>query len=125
MDTHITDAEHPTTTSADERTVSLDRRLAVLFWPLLLILIGTLWLFPQQQLPRGTWLLGIGVILLSLNGVRFLNSIPVRMGPTWLGFVALAAGLAEYAGVQLPLLSLTFIAIGSSIIFELLAARKA
>lgn len=125
MDTHITDTGHPAATDADERRANLDRRLAVLFWPLVFILMGTIWLFPEQQVPRGTWLVGIGVILLLLNGFRFLNSIPVRVVPTWLGALALAAGLAEYAGVRLPLISLTFIAIGASIMFELLATRKA
>ena len=125
MDTHITGMGHPTPTGADERKANLDRRLGVLFWALLFVLVGTIWLFPEQQVPRGTWLGGVGVILLLLNGLRFLNSIPVRVVPTWLGVLALAAGLAQYAGVQLPLISLTFIAIGASIIFELLATRKA
>ena len=126
MDTHISDMTHPPTSgAAEQRKADLDRRLAILFWALLFILVGTLWLFPDQQLPKGTWLVGIGAILLFLNGVRFLNGIPVRVLPTWLGALALAAGVAEYAGLQLPLISLTFIAIGASIIFELLATRKA
>lgn len=126
MDTHITGMRHAATSgTVEQRKADLDRRLTALFWALLFILVGTIWLFPAQQVPPGTWLVGIGLILLFLNGVRFLNAIPVRVLPTCLGVLALAAGLAEYAGLRLPLISLTFIAIGASIIFELLATRKA
>lgn len=114
----------PAAEGPDQRKVSLDKRLALLFWPLLLILIGTIWLFPHERVPDGTLLMGIGVILLSLNAVRLLNGIPVRVLPSVLGALALAAGLAEYAGAELPLIPLTLIAIGASIVFELMHARR-
>lgn len=115
----------PNVSGGGEHKASLEKRLAGLFWALLFILAGTIWLFPEDQVPRGTWLFAIGAILLSLNTIRFLNGIPVRVLPSILGGLALAAGLAQYAGVGLPLISLTFIAIGASIILELLPARKA
>ena len=115
----------PTTPDGDQRKVSLDKRLAVLFWALLFILSGVLWLFPNAQLPEGTWLAGIGVILLALNAVRLLNGIPVRVLPTLLGALALAAGLAQFAGAKVPLVPLALIVIGASIIFELFPARRA
>ena len=108
----------------DQRKRSLDKRLATLFWPLLLILIGALWLFPANRVPGGTWLVGIGLILLGLNLARVVNGIPARLMPTVLGVVALAAGLAQFAGAELPLVPLSFIAIGTSIALELLHARK-
>ena len=114
----------PAASGQDERRISLDRRLAILFWALLFLLAGAIWLFPEKQVPAGTWLIGIGLILLSLNAVRFLNGIPVRVLPSLLGALALVAGVAEYAGAALPLLPLTLIAIGLSIILELLPARK-
>ena len=104
----------------DPRTVSLDQRLGVLFWALMFILAGTIWLFPAASIPDGTWLIGIGLILLALNAVRLLYGIPVHLLPTGLGALALAAGLAAYAGVRLPLIALTSIAVGASIILELL-----
>ena len=108
----------------DQRKESLDKRLATLFWPLLLILIGALWLFPANRVPAGTWLVGIALILLGLNLARVVNGIPARLMPTVLGVVALAGGLAQFAGAELPLVPLSFIAIGTSIALELLHSRK-
>ncbi len=94
-----------------------------MFWALMFILAGVIWLFPEERVPDGTWLVGIGLILLALNAVRVVKRIPVHVLSTILGALALSAGLAEYAGVDLPLISLTLIAIGASIILELRAAR--
>ena len=110
--------------SEDPAKVSLDKRLAVLFWALMFILAGVIWLLPADLVRDGTWLVGIGVLLLGLNAARLLKGIPVRVLPTILGALALGAGLAEYGGVRLPLIALTFIAIGASIILELFPARR-
>ena len=123
MQTHVSHTEH-TPSGQQQPKDSLDKRLAVLFWPLMLILAGLIWLFPAERVPDGTWLIGIGLILLALNAVRLLSRIPVRVLPTILGALALAAGLAEYGGARLPLVSLTLIAIGASIILELWPSRR-
>lgn len=123
MPTHISQADHPVT-GQNQQKIDLDKRLAILFWPLLLILLGTIWLFPVDRVPVGTLLTGIGLILLGLNAARLLNGIPVRTLPTVLGVVALAAGVAEFAGAELPIVPLSLIAIGASIVLELFHARK-
>lgn len=123
MLTHTSPADHPAS-APDRQKVDLDKRLAILFWPLLLILLGTIWLLPVDRVPVGTLLTGIGLILLALNAARVLNGIPVRVLPTVLGVVALAAGLAEFAGAALPIVPLSLIAIGASIALELFHARK-
>ena len=105
--------------------LALDKRLATLFWALLLILIGGIWLVPVSRLPDGTLLIGIGVILLGLNAVRLLNRIPIRVLPTMLGGLALVAGLAAGVGAELPLIPLALIAIGASILLELMPRRSA
>jgi hypothetical protein len=123
MITHT--AHHQSVASSpDLRRDSLDKRLALLFWPLLSILLGIVWLLPGERVPDGTLLVGTGVILLALNVVRLLNGIPVRVLASVLGALALAAGLAEYAGARLPLVSLTLIVVGASIAFELFHARR-
>ena len=105
--------------------LALDKRLATLFWALLLILIGGIWLVPVSRLPDGTLLIGIGVILLGLNAMRLLNRIPIRVLPTMLGGLALVAGLAAGVGAELPLIPLALIAIGASILLELMPRRSA
>jgi hypothetical protein len=108
----------------DSRKVLLDKRIAALFWALMFILAGAIWLFPDARIPNGTWLIGIGAILLSLNVVRLVKGIPVHVLPSVLGVLALGAGLAAYVGLELPLVALTLIAIGASIILESLTARR-
>ena len=108
----------------DPRKVLLDKRIAALFWALMFILAGAIWLFPDERIPNGTWLIGIGAILLSLNVVRLVKGIPVHVLPSVLGVLALGAGLAAYVGLELPLVALTLIAIGASIVLELLTARR-
>lgn len=115
---------HPGSWRQDAKKTALDNRLAALFWALMFILAGVIWLFPDERIPDGTWLVGIGVILLALNAVRLTRGIPVRVLPTILGAVALAAGLAAYAGAELPLVALTMLAIGASIIVEVLPSRR-
>jgi hypothetical protein len=123
MFSRTSQADHPASTS-ERQKIDLDKRLAILFWPLLLILLGTIWLFPVERVPVGTLLIGIGLILLGLNAARLLNGIPVRVLPTVLGVVALAGGVAEFAGAELPIVPLSLIAIGASIVLELFHARK-
>ena len=121
-----TDSPHTrhTLTRQEPAKVSLDKRLAILFWPLLIILAGIIGLFPAEAIREGTWLIGIGLILLALNVVRALNKIPVRVLPTILGALALATGLAEYGGARLPLVPLTLIVLGASILFEVWPVRR-
>ena len=115
---------HPSSWREDPRKVDLDKHLAAYFWASMFILAGVIWLFPDERIPDGTWLVGIGLILLALNAVRLMRGIPIRMLPTILGALALAAGLAAYAGAELPLVALTMLAIGASIIIELMPSRQ-
>lgn len=40
-------------------TTRLDHRLSDIGWGLLLMLTGLVWIVPEQQVPDGTWLLGV------------------------------------------------------------------
>jgi hypothetical protein len=111
------------TPGGDAHLAAYSERLDVVGWGLLLILTGALWLVPDQRVPQGSWLVGTGLLLLTLNGIRKLRGIRVSTLTTFLGVVALAAGLSDAFGVRLPLLALCFIAIGGGIILRLFSAR--
>ncbi len=115
------DVEAPS--NQDRQRTGLDKRLETIGWGLFLIMTGAIWLVPEQQVPQGTWLIGTGVLLLTLNGIRSLKGIGVNGFTTFLGAVALAAGLSGYFGVRLPLLAICFIVIGASIILKPLVTR--
>jgi len=62
-------------TDQDQSKMHLNKRLEAIAWGLFLIMIGGLWLLPDETVPEGTWLLGVGVIMLGLNGVRNMYGI--------------------------------------------------
>ena len=109
--------------SHHQQDTQLSRRIDGIGWGLLLIMTGAIWLIPDQQVPQGTWLIGTGALLLTLNGIRYLKGIGAHGLVTFLGAVALAAGLGEYFGLRLPLLAICFIVIGGGIILKPLIVR--
>jgi hypothetical protein len=85
-----------------ENTRTWNRKLGRMAWGLLLVLWGITLLF--DFLPAGAGILGTGVVLLGLNGVRRLNALPTRGNTTVLGVLALVWGGLELAlqVLQLP-----------------------
>jgi len=100
------------------REATLDRRLHDLGWGLLFILTGAVSLVPAEQVPEGTWLLGVAGILLGVNALRLLSHIRVSGFSLILGLLALAAGLSRMLGVDLPLLAICLLAIGVSLVVK-------
>lgn len=94
---------------------TLNRRLEEIGWGLFFLMIGGIWLLPQT-FPDGAWLIGAGLILLLINGVRSLNGIAVSWFTIALGIVALAAGLFDVFGVKLSLFAVLFIVLGVGMI---------
>ena len=84
-----------------DNTKSLNSILETIAWGLLLILWGFTILF--DVVPAGIGLLGTGLILLGLNGVRSLNGIPTRGDTTIFGILALVWGSLELADLYLDL----------------------
>jgi hypothetical protein len=107
----------------DSRRHALARQLDRIGWGLFLIMTGAIWLVPEHRVPPGTWLIGTGVLLLAINGMRHLKGLGVSGFTTFLGAVALAAGLGDALGIRLPILAICFIVIGASIILRPLVTR--
>jgi hypothetical protein len=106
--------------SVDENTrkVALSRRLEGFGWAALLIAVGTIWLLPQEQVPRGSWLIAAGLILLGLNAIRYLNRIRMSGFSIVAGIVALTMGLGEFFGLNLSLIAVALIVIGVGILLK-------
>ena len=96
--------------------VNLNKRLEDSGWGFFLLMIGTLLLLPGELVPAGAWLIGAGLIMLVLNGIRYLNDIGVSRFTVVLGFVALVIGLASLFGLRPPLLAIFLSLIGLSMI---------
>ncbi len=106
----------------DEKA-ELNKRLESIGWGAILVTIGIIGLVPQH-VPHGTWLIAAGLILLSLNVVRYLNRIAMRGLSLVLGILALLAGLGEAFGVDLPLFAISLIVIGGCILLKRVIERE-
>jgi cytosine/uracil/thiamine/allantoin permease len=96
----------------------LNRRLESISWGLFLIMLGGFALL--KSVPEGTWLVGAGVIMLGLNGLRLLFGIRIGWTTVILGTVALLSGLGSVYGVSIPVGPLLVILIGLAIILRAL-----
>ena len=81
-------------------------------------MIGEFWLLPEGTLPDGTWLIGMGAIILGLNAYRIY--IGIRFSGFWIviGILALSFGLSEVFYLDLPIIPILFILFGVSIVFK-------
>ncbi len=109
--------------SADSEKQDLNKRLERISWGLFLIMIGGIALVPQSFLPQGTWLIGVGLIMLGLNAARLYYGIHPSTFTLVLGVIALLSGIGEFLGVNLPVLPILLILIGASIILRPLIER--
>ena len=105
------------TTNAD--TTNLAHRLDVLGWGIFFLMTGALMLFPS--LPEGTWLVGLGVLLLGLAAVRVALGLAIEWFGVILGTGALVAGFGTIAGIYIPVFALFLVACGLAIIAGVLS----
>jgi hypothetical protein len=89
------------------------------------MLTGLVWMVPSQQVPEGTWLLGVAAILIGVNVVRFLKHVPTSGFSLVLGFVALLAALGQLWRVDLPLLAICLLIIGAGLVAKPFVTRTA
>jgi len=92
-------------------------KLEKIGWGLFLIMLGAIWLFPTKVLPDGSFMFGIGIILLGLNLVKYAKGFRVNGFTVFLGVVALIAGLSSLLGRSVDIFPLILILWGVSIIF--------
>lgn len=102
----------------------LNKRLERIGWALFLIMIAGIALVPDEQIPAGTWLIGVGLIMLGINAARYLNGIKMSGFTIVLGILALGSGLGDFVGVSLPLFPILLILIGANIILRPLFEKE-
>ncbi len=89
---------------------ALNKRYGLVAWGALFIWIGAINLVPE--VPEGTGWLGIAIILLGLNLVRYLSKIPTSIISITIGIIALALGAAKLLRFSLPFFETSLIVIG-------------
>lgn len=96
----------------------LNKRLENISWGLFLVMLGGLWLVPDQWIPEGAWLVGAGLIMLGLNLVRYLKGIKMSGFTLVLGAIAIFSGISDILKVDLPVFPILLILIGANIIIR-------
>lgn len=104
--------------------MTLNRRLHLLTWGSLLILTGGMWLIPDNIASWGTWLVGVGIILVGVNFIRYLNQITIGKFTSMLGAMLLCLGIAYLMGAHPPLIPVIIVTLGASAIFSALASDR-
>jgi len=104
----------------ETRKRSLNKQLEAVGWGLFLIMIGGLWLVPDEMVREGTWLIGAGLIMLGLNAARYYTGVKMSRFSIALGIIALIIGVSDFFGVELPLIPILIILFGASIIWGVL-----
>jgi hypothetical protein len=102
------------TNGQDSRASVLGKRIDAVGWGLFLIMVGAILMVPREELPKGIWIAGVGLILLGTNGARLLLGIRVNRFFLILGVVALAAGAGRYFGVRFPIIPILLVLLGLS-----------
>jgi hypothetical protein len=79
---------------------ALNKRLEGIAWGLFLIMAGGFGLIPDEIIPKGTWSIGIGLIMLGLNAARYYYHIRLSGFTTFLGIIAIISGVLELMGMN-------------------------
>jgi uncharacterized membrane protein YccC len=112
--------EFEVTGQSDRR---LAKRLDEIALALILVMTGALWLAPKAMLPEGAWLVGVGLIVLGLNGVRRMRGLRTGGFGILVGLVALAAGIGRAVGEDLPIVPVLLIVLGVGLVVKAAAAK--
>ena len=102
----------------------LNKRLEAIGWVLFLTMIAGLWLMPGERVPESTWLIGVGLIMLGLNGARYFNGVKRSGFTIVLGILALFFRMSGVLGVDLPFFPILLLLIGAKIILEPLIKKR-
>jgi hypothetical protein len=102
----------------------LGKRLEEMAWALFLIMTGALWLAPKAQVPEGTWLAGLGIILLGLNAARRLHGLKMSGFGLIIGSAALVAGIGRMLGRDLPYVPVLLIVLGTALVITAVVKRR-
>ena len=102
----------------DEEQKALNDRLEAMGWGLFLIMVGGFALIPGDQIPRGVWSIGVGLIMLGLNAARYYHGLKLSGFTTFLGVLALLSGAGQLLGMDVLEGALLLIILGAYLVLK-------
>lgn len=109
-------------TAEDKR--ALNKRLETIGWGLFLVMLGALAIGPKTVVKDSLGSIGVGLILLGLNAARYYFKIKTSTGTIIFGIIALASGLGDWLGIDLPVIEILLIAAGINIIYKVIMGQR-
>ena len=97
---------------------ALNKRLETIGWGLFLVVLGGRALVPNEQVAKGVWSIGIGLIMLGINVARYFYKIKMSGFTTFLGIISLLGGIAELLGLTTLGDALFFIILGAYLLVK-------
>jgi len=102
----------------DPQKAALNKNLETAAWGCFLIMLGGFFFVPDSLVKGGVWSIGVGLILLGLNAVRYFNGIRMSGFTTFLGIISIIGGGLELAGVKGINGAVFLIVLGSYLVFK-------
>lgn len=96
----------------------LNKRLETAAWGLFLIMLGGFMFVPETTLKKGVWSIGVGLIMLGLNAVRYRYQIRMSGFTTVLGILSVIAGVLQVMGLMAFEGALLLIILGAYLILK-------
>jgi len=86
--------------SIDPDKAALNKRMETMAWGAFLIMLGGFMFVPEEIIKGGWWSIGVGLILLGLNGARYFNGLRMSGFTTFLGIISVLGGIFDLVTTQ-------------------------
>lgn len=102
----------------DPEKAVLNKRMETMAWGAFLIMLGGFMFVPEEIIKGGWWSIGVGLILLGLNGARYFNGLRMSGFTTFLGIVSVLGGILDLVTTQDFGGAIFFIVLGGYLILK-------
>jgi hypothetical protein len=111
-------SEEAQTTPENTEKAALNKRLETIGWGFFLLMLGGFMFVPYTIVAKGAWSIGVGVIMIGLNVIRYFYGIRLSGFTTFLGVISLIVGIAQVIGLHALEGAALFIVLGAYLILK-------
>ncbi len=84
----------------DPEKAALNKRLETVAWGAFLVMLGGFMFVPAEIVKGGWWSIGVGLIFLGLNAIRYFNVLRMSGFTTFLGILSVVGGVLDLVGME-------------------------
>ncbi len=84
----------------DPEKAALNKRLETVAWGAFLVMLGGFMFVPAEIVKGGWWSIGVGLIFLGLNAIRYFNGLRMSGFTTFLGILSVVGGVLDLVGME-------------------------